>query len=175
MRQKQYKNRSVKDCRVGRKNCALLAMTNLTGFAGKRNNFRNETLERRCGATPRKKQPHKTKNVCFPNKTAAISCHCEERSDAAILKFEAWHPAPKHGSTKQEGSPITKKGDSLRCLASSFFILRFCFVPRNHSSFRDGKSFRQRLPRRAQKLRPPRNDKTDRFCGKTKQFPERNV
>ena len=38
-------NRSVKDCRVGRKNCALLAMTNLVGFAGKRNDFRNETFE----------------------------------------------------------------------------------------------------------------------------------
>ena len=48
-------NRFVKDCRVGRKSCALLAMTRLIGFAGKRNNFRNETFERRCGATPRKK------------------------------------------------------------------------------------------------------------------------
>ena len=38
-------NRSVKDCRVGRKNCALLAMTNLVGFAEKRNKFRNETFE----------------------------------------------------------------------------------------------------------------------------------
>ncbi len=38
-------NRSVKDCRVGRKNCALLAMTRLIGFAGKRNVFRNETIE----------------------------------------------------------------------------------------------------------------------------------
>ena len=27
-------NRSVKDCRVGRKKCALLAMTNLIGFVG---------------------------------------------------------------------------------------------------------------------------------------------
>ena len=34
--------------------CALLAMTNLVGFAGKRNNFRNETFEKRCGAIPRK-------------------------------------------------------------------------------------------------------------------------
>ena len=48
-------NRFVKDCRVGRKSCALLAMTRLIGFAGKRNNFRNETFERRCGAIPRKK------------------------------------------------------------------------------------------------------------------------
>ena len=47
-------NRIVKDCRVGRKECALLAMTNLVGFAGNRNNFRNETFEKRCGAKPQK-------------------------------------------------------------------------------------------------------------------------
>ena len=97
-------------------------MTRLIGFAGKRNNFRNETFERRCGATPRKKYPQKMKNVRFPNKNVPILCHCEERSDAAILKFEVWHPAAKHGSTKQEGSPITKKGDSLRRFAASLFI-----------------------------------------------------
>ena len=34
---------------------ALLAMTNLIGFAGKRNGFQNETLEKRCGASPRRK------------------------------------------------------------------------------------------------------------------------
>ena len=48
-------NLIVKDCRVGRKKCALLAMTNLVGFAGKRNKFRNETFEKRCGTTLRKK------------------------------------------------------------------------------------------------------------------------
>ena len=47
-------SRSVKDCRVGRKKCALLAMTNLIGFAEKRNGFQNETFEKRCGAAPRK-------------------------------------------------------------------------------------------------------------------------
>ena len=101
-------NRFVKDCRVGRKSCALLAMTSLIGFAGKRNNFRNETFEKRCRATPRKKRPQKMKNVRFQNENVPILCHCEERSDAAILKFEAWHPVAKHGSTKQKGSPITK-------------------------------------------------------------------
>ena len=34
---------------------ALLAMTRLIGFAGKRNGFQNETFEKRCGAIPRKK------------------------------------------------------------------------------------------------------------------------
>ena len=135
-------NRSVKDCRVGRKNCALLAMTNLVGFAGKRNNFRNETFEKRCGAIPRKKRPHKTKYVCFPNKNAPFWCHCEERSDVAILKFEAWHPVAKHGSTKQEEVPITKNMDSLASFCFPALYLWFCFVPLNHSSFRDGKSFR---------------------------------
>ncbi len=42
-------SRSVKDCRVGRKKCALLAMTNLIGFAGKRNGFQNETFENGAG------------------------------------------------------------------------------------------------------------------------------
>ena len=45
---------------------ALLAMTNLIGFAGKRNGFQNETLEKRCGATPRGKA-EKTIHVCFQN------------------------------------------------------------------------------------------------------------
>ena len=35
--------------------CALLAMTNLMGFAGNRNHFRNETFEKRWGAILRKK------------------------------------------------------------------------------------------------------------------------
>ena len=34
---------------------ALLAMTKLTGFVGKRNGLRNETFERQCGAAPRRK------------------------------------------------------------------------------------------------------------------------
>ena len=67
-------NRFVKDCRVGRKKCALLAMTNLIGFAGKRSGFQNETLEKRCGASPRKNDRIKQKAaahaptvpVCLP-------------------------------------------------------------------------------------------------------------
>ena len=76
----------------------------------------------------------------------------------AILKPKARHPTAKHGSTKQEEIPITKNMDSLALFRFLALYLWFCFIPRNHSSFRDGKSFRQRLPRRAQKLRPPRND-----------------
>ena len=57
----------------------------------------------------------------------------------------------KHRSTKQEEILITKTRESLRRFAFSLFIPRFCFVPRNHSSLRNDKSIRQRLPRRAQK------------------------
>ena len=54
------------------------------------------------------------------------------------------------------------------------------------ASFRDGKSFRFIMLRsgmanrsvkdcRVGRMRPPRNDKSDRFCWKTEQFSERNV
>ncbi len=158
MRQKQYKNRSVKDCRVGRKSCALPAMTRLIGFAGKRNNFRNETFERRCGATPRKKRPHKTKNVCFPNKNAPFWCHCEAAAWPWQSLSQRYGIPWRSTGARSKKEALSQKMDLLRRFASSLFLSRFCFVPRNHSSFRDGKSFRQRLPRRAQKLRPPRND-----------------
>ena len=52
----------------------------------------------------------------------------------------------------------------------SYFTAQPC-----RASFRDAVSFRQRLPRRAQKMRPPRNDKFDRVCWKTKRFSERNA
>ena len=53
---------------------ALFAMTNLIGVAGKRNGFQNETLEKRCGAPPRKNDRIKQKAaahapsvpVCLP-------------------------------------------------------------------------------------------------------------
>ena len=144
-------NRSVKDCRVGR-TCPP-RNDKFGGFCGEMKRFSERKVSNFSGAIPHKKQPQKNSRInekrSFPNKTAPILCHCEERSDVAILKFEVWHSVAKHESTKQEGSPITKNMDSLRCLASSFFISRFCFVPRSHSSFRDGKSHRQRLPRRA--------------------------
>ena len=45
-------------------------------------------------------------------------CHCEERSDVAILKSKVWHPVSKHGSTKQKEIPITK---------NMGFAASFCF------------------------------------------------
>ena len=94
--------RSVSDCRVGRNECALLAMTNLAGFAEKQNGFQNEKfqiLAERYRAKSPQKRP-------FLNKNAPILCHCEERSDVAIFKPKARHPAPKHGSGKRRNSKI---------------------------------------------------------------------
>ena len=85
---------SFKIAASGAKNCALLAMTKSAGFAGNRTVFgtiRTKRLkndaEQHCA-----ERSHKAKNVRFPNKKASISCHCEERSDAAIFKPEGWHP-----------------------------------------------------------------------------------
>ena len=66
----------------------------------------------------------------------------------AIFKPKVWHPVAKHGSGKQDGSPITK---NMRFAASFrfLFLSGFCFVPSNYISFRDAVSFRLRLPRRA--------------------------
>ena len=46
-------------------------------------------------------------------------CHCEERSDVAILKSKVWHPVSKRGSTKQKEIPITK---------NTGFAASFCFL-----------------------------------------------
>ena len=48
---------------------ALLAMTKSVGFAGKRNDFRNETFDTRCRAIPRKNCPHIAQNIRFQTKT----------------------------------------------------------------------------------------------------------
>ena len=143
---------------------ALLATTKSAGFEGKRN------------VDSGWKRLYPTKNVRFPNKTVPISCHCE----AAVRPWQSLsqrHGIPWRGTgaRSKKKSLSQKTGDLLHRFAPAFLISRFCFVTRNHGSFRDDKSFRQRLPRRVQKLRPPRNDKSGGFCGKTKQFPERNV
>ena len=81
-------------------------------------------------------------------------CHCEARSDVAILKSKSQRygiPCRSTGARSKKKSLSQKTWDSLRRFASSFFISRFRFATCNHSSFRDGKSFRLRLPRRAQK------------------------
>ena len=74
----------------------------------------------------------------------------------AIFKPKVWHPAPKHGSTKQEGIPITK-------------TWIHCFILLSLSSFQGSVSFRATIVRsgmasrfvkdcRVGRTRPPRND-----------------
>ena len=101
---------------------ALLAMTNLVGFAGKRNNFRNETFEKRCGAIPRKKRPHKAKNVRFPNKNVPILCHCE-----AALR--PWQSLSRRYGIPWRSTGVRSKREALlqkRGFAASF---RFLYLP----------------------------------------------
>ena len=81
-------SRSVKDCRVGRKKWALLAITDLIGVAGKRNSFQNETLEKRCGAPPRKNDRIKQKRP-FPKQKR--------------FKFVSLRGAQRRGNLKAEG------------------------------------------------------------------------
>jgi hypothetical protein len=139
-------------------------MTNLVGFAEKRNNFRNECLKDDAERHRIKNGRKKCKTSVFQIKPSRISCHCE----AAARPWQSL--SQRHGIPWRSTGVRSKKeylsqktGDLLHRFASSLFIPRFCFVPRNHSSFRDDKSFRQRLPRRAQKLRPPRKDRIVRL------------
>ena len=102
-------SRSVKDCRVGRKKCALLAMTESVGFSEKRDSFQNETLEKRCGAAPRKNGRIKQKRP-FPKQKRFKSVSLRGRSAAvAILKPKVWHPEPKHGSGKRQNPQISDR------------------------------------------------------------------
>ena len=110
----------------------------------------------------------------FYPKTVPIFVSLRGRSAAvAILKVKAWHPVAKHGSTKQEGSPITKDMDSLLHSASSPFI--YGSVSFRATIFRYGMTNRSVKDCCVGRTRPPRNDKFGRFCGKTEQIPERNV
>ncbi len=61
------------------------------------------------------------------------------------------------------GKPYHKRHGFTASFCFLALYLWFCFVPRNHISLRNDKSFRQRLPRRAQRMRPPRNDRIGRF------------
>ena len=91
-------NCSVQDCRVGRKICALLAMTNLVGFAEKRNNFQNETIEngtisgtkrlKNDAKQHRAKRPHKAKTSVSQIKTFQICVIARPQRGRGNLKVE---------------------------------------------------------------------------------------
>ena len=135
----------------------------------KRNNFRNETFEKRCEATPRKNERIKRKTSVFKQKRPD-SVSLRGRSAAvAILKFEARYSVTKHGSTKQKGSPITKNMDSLPHSASSLFI--YGSVSFRPTIVRFGMANRFVKDCRVGRTRPPRNDKKlAGFCEKPISF-----
>ena len=135
-------------------------MTNLVGFAEKRSNFRNETFENETiSGTKRLKngaEQHRAKNDRIKQKTSVFQTKtfqfCVIARSAATwqsLSDRRGIPWRSTGARSKKESLSQKNRDSLRRSASSLFIPRLCFVPRNHSSLRDDKSFRQRLPRRA--------------------------
>ena len=119
------------------------------------------------------------------------------RAAAAILKPKVWHSLAKHGIGNRQNPEILNRhgatpqrrfsGSAISRRRKPAFPVRNIFhtvkdrISRRSSgraSFRDAVSFRQRLPRRTQKMRPPcndKNDKSDRVCWKTKRFPERNA
>ena len=116
------------------------------------------------------------------------------RAAVAILKPKVWHSLAKHGIRNRQNPEILNRhgatphrrisGSAISRGRTPAFPVRSIFhtikdrISRRSSgraSFRDAVSFRQRLPRRAQKMRPPRNDKSDRVCWKTKRFSERYV
>ena len=89
----------------------------------------------------------------------------------AIFKPKVRHPAPKHGSTKPEESPITKNvrfAVSFRFLFLHLKVLLRSVLP----YFVPGwQIVSLKIAASCAKSRPPRNDKSGRFCGKTEQFP----
>ena len=69
----------------------------------------------------------------FYPKTVPIFVSLRGRSAAvAILEFEVWHPVAKHGSTKQEGIPITEKHGFAASVR--FFFLYFKVLFRSAQS-----------------------------------------
>ena len=86
----------------------------------------------------------------FYPKTSRFSCHCEA-AERPWQSESRRHGIPwrSMGARSKRKTLSQKTWESLRRSASSLFIPRLCFVPLYHISFRDDKSFRQRLPRRA--------------------------
>ena len=100
----------------------------------------------------------------FTPKPSQFSCHCEAAARPWQSESQRYViPHRSTGARNKREALSQKTWDSLRRFASSFFILRFCFVSCNHISFRNDKSQRQRLLRRAQRMRPPRNDRIGRL------------
>ena len=132
---------------------ALLAMTNLVGFAGNRSNFRNETIENGAiSGTKRLKngaERHRAKNdrikqktSVFQTKTPRFGVIARPHCGRGNLKAEGMAFRGEAREHEARRNPYHKKHGFTASFCFLALYLWFCFVPRNHSSFRDGKSFR---------------------------------
>ena len=93
-------------------------------------------------------------------KSVSILCHCEAAARPwQSLSQRYGIPWRSTGARGKKESLSQKTWELLHRSASPLFLPRFCFVSPYHISLRDDKSFRLRLPRRAQRMRPPRNDR----------------
>ena len=92
-------------------------------------------------------------------KSVSILCHCEAAARPwQSLSRRYGIPWRSTGARGKKESLSQKTWELLHRYAFLFFLPRFCFVSPYHISLRDDKSFRLRLPRRTQRMRPPRND-----------------
>ena len=148
-------SRSVKDCRVGRKKCALLAMTNLIGFAGKRNGFQNETFDKNDAGRLRTKNGRIKEKRPFPKqKRFKFVSLRGRRAAVAIFKPKAWHPVAKHRSGKRlnpellirpaatpqrrfSGSAISRRRKHAFLVRSIFHTIKDRISPRSHTRLKD--------------------------------------
>ena len=86
----------------------------------------------------------------FTPKPSRFSCHCE--AEARPWQSESRrHGIPWRSTGARNKKKSLSQKTWIHCvvLLPLSLILRFCFVLLYHISFRDDKSFRQRLPRRA--------------------------
>ena len=127
------------------------------------------------------------------------------RAAVTILKPKVWHSEPKHGSGKRQNPQISDRHGATppRCFSGSaisrgrtpafpvhsiFHTIKDRISPRSHTRLRDEfhcaalpcfvpgcRLVPSKIAASGAKMRPPRNDKSDRVCRKTKRFSERNV
>ena len=110
-------------------------------------------------ATPAKS----LQSTLFLPKTSQLCVIARPQRGRGNLKVKGMASRNEAREWETRQKPYHKKHGYTASFCFLSLYLWFCFVTRNHSSFRDDKSIRLRLPRRAQKLRPPRNDKIDRL------------
>ena len=103
---------------------ALLAMTNLVGFSGKRYSFLNEMFEKRCVATPRKKGRIKQKATV--SKTKALQICVIARSAATWQSLSQRYGIPQRSTGARSKKEALSQKTWIHCFVSlplSFRVL----------------------------------------------------